>query len=856
MTKPSMLEDVYPLSPTQEGMLFHSLNDQGSGTYVGQFAFRMAAALDEDAFVRAWQAVVDRHPVLRSGLSWEKVDAPLQVVRREARLPVRREDWRGRTASEQRAALDAFLAEDRARGFDLARAPLMRLALFRTGEAERELVWTHHHVIVDGWSLGLVYRDVLVAYEAFAAGREPRFAPAPRYRDFVAWIRARDEGAAEAFWRRALAGFAAPTPLGVGRAPAADAPADSAQLLLRAAPETLAALESLARRARTTLGTVVQGAWALLLARYAGEDDVVFGAVTAGRPSELAGAGETVGLFVNTVPVRVRVPGVASILPWLEGLQREQAALREHEHTPLARVQGWSEVPRGQPLFESVLSFQNFRVDAAPGAADRFGVRSFRAVEVDEAPLILAVSPGAEGLALNLGYHRARFTDAEAAGILRHLRTVLEAFAAAPLGRLADVSLLYAEERAQVLATSRGAAAGYPAAGVHEVIARRAAAWPDAPAVVDGARTLTYRALHAHADRLAARLRARGVGPETRVALFLERGAELAVALLAVLRAGGAYVPVDPGYPADRIAYLLGDCGARLVLTHPALAARLPADTAAPLLAVELDPGDLADGAASTDAVDGTGSTESPRSAESTEPTGSAESAESAESVVSTGMGETDPDALAYAIYTSGSTGRPKAAMISHRSLLCYAEAMAAELGLGRDDRFLQFASPSFDVMVEEIFPAWLSGAAVVFPPADLLESPDALLDVVEAHGVTGFELPTAFWHEWVRMLAEDGAGLPASVRFVIVGGERILPERLRQWAALGVPLVHVFGLTETSVTSTTLWIGAGEDASAHPNLPVGRPIANVETYVLDASMAPVPARVPGELYVGGDGVG
>ncbi|HEU0078275.1 MAG TPA: amino acid adenylation domain-containing protein, partial [Longimicrobiaceae bacterium] len=414
---------------------------------------------------------------------------------------------------------------------------------------------------------------------------------------------------------------------------------------------------------------------------------------------------------------------------------------------------------------------------------------------------------------------RARFEAGSMARALEHLGAVLDAFAAGPERRLSGVRILAESESASVLAGGRGAAEWYPSgATVHEVIAERAERWPRADACVCGAERLTYAGLLERADRLAGSLRELGVGPEVPVGLFLERSSALAVALLAVLRSGGFYVPLDPAYPAERLAFLLEDSGAPVVLTRSGLAAALPASPARVLC------------------VDAPGGPE----------------ASSPGSV----RGTAGPENLAYTIYTSGSTGRPKAVMVTHRSLLCYADAMARTLELSSADRILQFASPSFDVMVEEVFPTWLSGGAVVFPEAELLGAPGELARTVAAHGVTGFELPTAFWHEWVRGMEEEGAALPPGVRFVIVGGERVLPERVRQWSRLRTPLVHVFGLTETTVTSTTLRLEAGEDGSTRwRNLPVGRPLANVELYVLDREMEPVPRGVAGELYIGGEGV-
>ncbi|HEV2150123.1 MAG TPA: amino acid adenylation domain-containing protein, partial [Longimicrobiaceae bacterium] len=695
------------------------------------------------------------------------------------------------------------------------------------------LVWTHHHLLLDGWSVGLVYRDVLALYAAQLQGRTAELARPRPYRDYIAWLARQDLARAEAFWRAELAGFRAPTPLGIERAAAvqdaaqaeAEEAAGDGSCKVVLGEERTGAVQALAKRLLVTPATVVQGAWALLLSRYSGEEDVLFGATVSGRPAELDGVEEMVGNFINTLPLRVRIEGGATVEALLKAVQQKQGALREYEYSPLVQVQGWSEVERGRPLFESFLSFQNFPFQASAADASAGGLAAREAWGVEEAnyPIALAAELRGSELVLDVSYARARFEDGAMQRMLEQLGAVLDAFAADPGRRLAEVRLLEEQERAAVLALGRGAAEPFEAeATVHEVIARRAERWAQAEACVCGAERLSYGALLERAERLAGVLRGLGVGPEVPVALFLERSNPLAVSLLAVLRAGGFYVPLDPAYPAERLGFLLRDSGAALVLSHSGLAASLPAHSARVLCLDRLDESGL-DAAASAACPDS--------------------------GVL--------PENLAYTLYTSGSTGQPKAAMVSHRSLLCYAEAMRKQLELGPDDRILQFASPSFDVMVEELFPAWLSGAAVVFPEAELLGAPEELARVVEAQGVTGFELPTAFWHEWVRGLAEEGRGLPGCVRFVIVGGERVLPERLRQWAALRTPLVHVFGLTETSVTSTVLRLQAGEDASARwANLPVGRPLPNVELYVLDAAREPVPPGVAGELYVGGAGVG
>ncbi|HEV2149995.1 MAG TPA: condensation domain-containing protein, partial [Longimicrobiaceae bacterium] len=432
MSKRTIMEDVYPLSPAQEGMLFHAISDQGSGVYVGQFGARLATGLDVDVFERAWRGVVERHPVLRTGFVWEKVDAPLQVVRREAALPFRHEDWRGVDEEEQARRIAEYLRADREAGFDLAQPPLMRLALFRLGDAAHQLVWTHHHLVLDGWSLANVYREVLALYEAGLEGRQARLGHPRPYRDYIAWIKRQDLAGAERFWRGELAGFSTPTPLGIGRAAVGDAEArmEAGRCSARLSPPATAALHALARRGQVTANTAAQGAWALLLARYSGEEDVLFGTSVSGRPPELEGMEEMVGMFVGTLPVRVRVPPDAPVLAWLERLHRRQVETREYEFSPLVQVQRWSEVPRGRPLFESFLSFQNYPVD--PTARDRFGVKDMWGLESDDYPLSVTVSPSGEEMLLDCTFHDARFRPDEVGRVLEHFRNLLESLAAGP----------------------------------------------------------------------------------------------------------------------------------------------------------------------------------------------------------------------------------------------------------------------------------------------------------------------------------------------------------------------------------------------------------------------------------------
>ncbi|HYH78193.1 MAG TPA: amino acid adenylation domain-containing protein [Longimicrobium sp.] len=793
------IDDVYPLTPMQEGMLFHTLLEPESGMYLAQMGFDLAGEVDADRLVRAWQGAVDRHESLRAAYVVHGVPRALQVIRRRVPVPVHREDWRGLAAAEQDARRRAWLADDRARGFDVGRAPLMRVALFRMRDDLHHVVWSFHQTLLDGWSVALVYRDVRALYRA-AIGGTAAALPAPvGFRGYAGWLAARDAGAAEAWWREALRGFAAPTPLGIG-------PGGETGHAIRA--ETLgedetAALAAFARRHGLTLNTLLQGAWALLLSRYAGEEDVVFGTTVSGRPPELAGVEEMVGLFINTVPVRAHADPAARVAPWLKALQAGAAAGREHGHAPLAQVQQWSEVPAGTPLFESLLVFENYPADEGAEDGDGWAAEVTEIVNWTHYALTLTAVPGPR-LSLRLKHDRARFGDAAAARLLGHLRALLAGMAAHPGAPLAALELLSGAERAALAAEWDAAAAPFTdGVPLHALFEAWAARTPDAPALDFDGRVLSYAELDVEANRLAHALRRRGVWPETRVAVFLEPGVEMIVALLAVLKAGGAYVPLDPASPPDRVGYMLGDARAALVLSAAGVAGRLPAGAPPVLL------------------LDGGVTAGEPEHA----PAGGA------------GAGS-----LVYAIYTSGSTGRPKGVLVEHRGVVNSVEAFRRIYRIGPGARVLLFAPLHFDASVLDIFTALCGGATLVVARRDDMLPGDPLVALLERARVTHAKFtPSA-------LAATPWAPLPA-LRTVISGGEALSAEVVARWAP-GRRFLNGYGPTEASVRVTAVEC---EDGTRTP--PIGRAVDNARLYVLDAGLRPLPQEVLGELCIGGPGV-
>ena len=438
------IEAIYPLSPLQAGLLFHSVYDNSSSMYVSHLSCALSGELDIAAFKQAWERVVERHDVLRTMFVWEGLSKPLQVVRQHVASPWVEHDWRDFSAAAQQERLQVYLETDRERGFDLLDAPLMRLTLIRMGDESYHFTWRHHHLLMDGWSAMKITGEVFALYEAFARGEDLQLPNTLAYRDYIAWLREQDLKEAESFWRQTLAGFTSPTPIGGLTSSAGKRDYASEE---RPLPANLTrSLEMLAQEHQLTMNTVLQGAWGLLLSRQSGRDDVLFGGTVSGRPAELPGVEDVVGLFINTLPVRVQVKKGVALLPWLKDLQEQQLDARQYEHTPLVELHGWSELPRHVPLFESILVFENFPVKVS------FGERSMRLrindihfdIEVNY-PLAFVIKPKITALTLELIYDRARFDKSYIETMLRHVETLLGSMAANPRALLDDLQMEFAD---------------------------------------------------------------------------------------------------------------------------------------------------------------------------------------------------------------------------------------------------------------------------------------------------------------------------------------------------------------------------------------------------------------------------
>ncbi|EPL4102420.1 non-ribosomal peptide synthase/polyketide synthase [Pseudomonas aeruginosa] len=800
------VEDLYPLSPMQQGMLFHSLYQQNSGDYINQMRLDVEG-LDPQRFREAWQAALDAHEVLRSGFLWQgALEKPLQLVRKRVEVPFSVHDWRDR--ADLAEALDALAAGEAGLGFELAEAPLLRLVLVRTGERRHHLIYTNHHILMDGWSNSQLLGEVLQRYRGETPSRSDG-----RYRDYIAWLQRQDAGRTEAFWKQRLQRLGEPTLLVPAFAHGVRGAEGHADRYRQLDVTTSQRLAEFAREQKVTLNTLVQAAWLILLQRYTGQDTVAFGATVSGRPAELRGIEEQIGLFINTLPVVASPCPEQPLGDWLQAVQGENLALREFEHTPLYDIQRWAGQV-GEALFDNILVFENYPVSAALAEETPTDMRidALSNQEQTHYPLTLLVSAG-ETLELHYSYSRQAFDEAAIECLAERLERLLLGMCENPGASLGELDSLAAAERYQLLEGWNATAAEYPLQrGVHRLFEEQVERTPTAPALAFGEERLDYAELNRRANRLAHALIERGVGADRLVGVAMERSIEMVVALMAILKAGGAYVPVDPEYPEERQAYMLEDSGVQLLLSQSHL--KLP----------------LAQGVQRIDLDRGAPWFED--------------------------YSEANPDIhldgenLAYVIYTSGSTGKPKGAGNRHSALsnrLCW---MQQAYGLGVGDTVLQKTPFSFDVSVWEFFWPLMSGARLVVAAPGDHRDPAKLVALINREGVDTLHFVPSMLQAFLQ--DEDVASC-TSLKRIVCSGEA-LPADAQQQVFAKLPqagLYNLYGPTEAAI-DVTHWtcVEEGKDA-----VPIGRPIANLACYILDGNLEPVPVGVLGELYLAGRGL-
>jgi amino acid adenylation domain-containing protein len=820
-----------PLSFAQERIWFFEQLEPGSPMFNLPLALRIEGDLRVKLLETLFGEIVRRHEALRTVILVRDGE-PMQEVRPPSRWALPIVDLSALSGEAREAAVRELVAEEAVRPFDLARGPMLRTGLLRLGAREHVMLLTLHHIASDGWSTGVLTQEVGTLYGAYFRRLPSPLPELPvQYADYSVWQREWLSGEVLeqqlGYWRTQLAGADEVLDLPVDRPRGAMSTFRGLAREVVLPPALSAQLRALMKTEGATPFMLFLAAYKVLLCRYTGREDVSVGTPIAGRNRREIE--DLIGFFVNTLVLRTALHGNPTFRELLGRVRQVALDAYAHQDLPFEKLVEELRPERSlshTPLFQVMFVLQNATGGGGPddGISDIGGSLQGLRLEPLETGTVTAehdwtleVTEEGDGFQAAIQFRSDLFDGATVERALSHLEVLLRHVAARPEARLWELPLFPEPECHQLLREWSGASRAVLEVGpVEEAVTERAALSPEAPAVL-GIGTLSFRQLDEESNRLACELRRAGIGPDSVVALCFERSPEMAVAILGVLKSGGAFLPLDPAHPEERLAFLLEDSGAMVVLTQDRLAPRLPIGRAD---IIRLD--------ADRERIE-------------------LHSAAPLES-------RTPPESLAYVIYTSGSTGRPKGAGISRGALAGYTAAVAAELELRPEDRVLQFASLSFDVAVEEILPTWWSGAAVVLRPADAVASPEGLLRVLSEDGVTVCNLPTSFWHEWVWFLESSASALPPSLRLLVIGGEAVLPERLAYWRGLGVPLLHGYGLTEATVTSTMYRASVHGGDPGHL-LPIGRPLAGTGVFVADRELQPVPIGVPGELCVAGDGL-
>jgi amino acid adenylation domain-containing protein/non-ribosomal peptide synthase protein (TIGR01720 family)/FkbM family methyltransferase len=801
---------LYPLSALQEGMLFHALYDDRVMAYTNRFTCELINP-DLDAFTQSWDHLLKSHSILRTAFYHDAFSKPVQCVYKEAAMPVTILDFRHMTAEEQGRQIERFEEEDQEKGFDLREAPLMRITLFRLADDRYFMLWLFHHIILDGWSMPVLMQEVLQNYDALVAGKAFAARPQDRYEDFIRYIQNKDKEQEEEHWRGYMKGagpdsllpFISSTSLrnqGIG---------SYKTKVLQLDNGITAAIAGYAQRQQVTVNTLMQGVWAWLLYCYTGQPEITYGITVSGRPAELQDVESRVGLYINALPFHSTVEEGEKIAEWLRGIQQRQVSSSKYQHTSLKEIQKWSGV-HGD-LFDSLLVFENYPVAKMLASANwQLNVSNVKVSEHTNYPLnVLILSE--EQTHIHFEYNTGLMDEAYISMMLRHFRHVLLQIVEDNVTLLRDLGLMDDEERKQLVHRFNDTAVDYPSRTVVELFEEQVQKTPETTAVVFEGEELTYAELNKRSNQLARHLQQQGVGSQSLVPLLVERSAEMIVSILAVLKAGAAYVPIDPEYPLDRIAYMLEDTHASVVITSAGHTHLLEGIEDIAIIC----PGLIKDSLAKNDRENLNASIKA--------------------------------DDLCYVIYTSGSTGRPKGVMNEHRGIVNRLLFGKQYFNIGTQDAVLQKTTYCFDVSVWELLWPLLSGARLVFAHPQGHKDPAYLRQVIREQGITVVHFVPSMLEVFLEGMEP---GECRSLKHVLCSGEALRPPQVAQFRSkMGhVALHNLYGPTEAAIEVSCWTVPEGDVEKVL----IGKPVANTQLYILDHSGAPVPIGVKGELYIGG----
>lgn len=811
------IEDILPLTPMQEGMLFHYLKNPGEEYYLEQLQLGISGEIDIERVEKAWNFTIETNEMLRTVFRWEKVESPIQIILKEHLLKPGFHDLSIKDNAEILTLIEEVKIDEREKALDLHWNIPFRVALCKTGGDKYEMIISNHHILYDGWSNGIILKEFFNAYEDYAAGKKPKELKKPGFKEFVKWIQGRDTAKQQEYWSRYLDGFDTRTDLSIKKRRNEKKGEKTKTIRISIAKDTTEELEGFVKRHKITLASLLYAGWGVLLQKYNNTDDVVFGTTVSGRPAKVQGIEETVGLFINTLPLRVRCTAGDMIGTLLNDINTSLLEREEHETVSLVEIKKSSRLKISEELFDSIVVIENYPLEKRLiGQKGKLSVNSYSMVESTHYDLTIGITLFG-GIEISFVYREGVFDDRDMEYMSRHYLNVVRAMAEGPGDKISDIEIITAEEKNKILFEFNKTRVDYPLDktidGLFEEQSRRT---PDAAALYWSYRSyrsnrthrtyMTYKELSLESDRLAALLREKGVGPDTIAAIEMERSPELLAGILGILKAGGAYLPIDPGFPRERTRFMLADSNANI------------------LLAAQADGVEIID----------VNTPVSPLSAAC----------------------RATPANLAYIIYTSGSTGSPKGVMIEHRQLVNFVYHMyeSWNRAFNRDDRCLSLTNITFDVSVCEFFLPLSFGCCIVLLPEEAKSDVMDLASAVLEQRISFAYIPPGLLRELAVELKTRGSRLYLDK--MLVGVEPIPGEVLEEYLRLnpGMSIINGYGPTEATICSTSYRYNS--HVPAGKTVPIGRPLSNTEIHLLDKDGHPVPVGVPGEIYISGAGVG
>ncbi|WP_412094192.1 amino acid adenylation domain-containing protein [Bacillus atrophaeus] len=810
------IENIYPLTPMQKGMLFHSLIDSASEAYFEQAAFDLKGVLDIEAFTMSLAQLAERYDILRTHFYTEWKDQPLQIVFRQKPIETVVEDIRSMNVQQRSEFIAAFVQKDKERGFDLTRDALMRVSILRTEEDQARLIWSFHHILMDGWCLPLITKEVFETYYAILERRQPKRGAVTPYSRYIEWLDEQDHKQASSYWRNYLDGYEGQTDL-LKEQPSNQAKGyEKREHVFRLGKQLTEEIKRAASHHQVTVNTWVQTAWGLLLQRYNGSQDVVFGTVVSGRPAEIPGIETMVGLFINTIPVRIYTQPEMTVAQVLNMNQERALASQAYDTFPLYEIQAQTE--QKQQLISHIMVFENYPVEKQMEHMKQddtaLDIIDFHMEEHTHYDFTFIVMPAGE-IEIRFVYNGTVYDQASVERMQAHFMQIIKQMADDPAVRVQELDIVTADEQSLLIDKFNDTAAEYPKEKtIHQLFEEQAERTPEQVAIVFEDKKLTYRALNERANQLARTLVAKGLQAEQLVGIMTERSPEMVIGILAILKAGGVYVPVDPEYPKERIHYMLEDSNVSILLSQN----HLQECTAYQSHAVFLD---------DPSSYDADASNLNRRVA---------------------------PNQLAYVIYTSGTTGNPKGTLIEHKNVVRLLFNNKNLYDFNPSDTWALFHSFCFDFSVWEMYGALLYGGKLVIVPKQIAKNPESYLQLLKSEAVTILNQTPSYFYQLMQEERADPES-KLNIRKIIFGGEALSPSFLKDWK-LKYPLtqlINMYGITETTVHVTYKEITEREIDEGRSN--IGQPIPTLQAYILDEYQRIQPMGIPGELYVAGEGL-